>query len=690
MTSREQPVDPAATLEAQLDSASAQPPLSTNRASGESRGTIEINTTPSTVLESLINSQVNLLRASAALQTTHALLRALSDTRRRMPPPDSPTPRPASQVAPTLSMGPGHDAIVLSESAPERSSDVTGTDTIPMLDRWRPLRIQRRGGDTASGDPRLQRERDRVNQVFEDLRQARRRIEESFIVLYGEDDAHTGSSGSPRPTRPSSTSSLRFGPRPEPSQTQERRPWETYLRLRRAAQNDDSSTTLGRRVAARAAGGSSSGSADMRHPTPPTTAQRIMEIANDLQRDIASIAQQNAEVNRLVLRARASSVPPGSDPDAGHPPHTSSSGNTSSRNRTARLLPDPSQPAGYHESRRSRLRDDYLFNSELSLSQRDATAQTTPLPYTPFMRSQVRSTSVRHSHNGPPEESSISGRSLDAARHRVLQFLFEEGEQPPTSNTSDVEDDDPYSWFMASPMRRNETSDNRRSAVRQARERTSLMPSSLNYTDPLIAFEERRRMARESHRYAGQTTTTSATGNFSTRSRRGWARLDQDGDEIPTDEEEEYERNRAQMRARAIQLTSRSASLRLDFTQPEPVALEPPPTHQRLSFMPTTQTPLWPSTDSDVRVRISPLRGRGAGSSSDSSRPVTPRDEDSEDERRAELSPSLPSIGSAVPFTPSPLPLPRVDLSHNKRPAAKAKVIIYPAPVPGSAFYIAR
>ncbi|KAI0090026.1 hypothetical protein BDY19DRAFT_941997 [Irpex rosettiformis] len=41
------------------------------------------------------------------------------------------------------------------------------------------------------------------------------------------------------------------------------------------------------------------------------------------------------------------------------------------------------------------------------------------------------------------------------------------------------------------------------------------------------------------------------------RRRRGWARLDADGNEIPTDEEEEYERSRTHMRVRAQALTSR-------------------------------------------------------------------------------------------------------------------------------------
>ena len=72
------------------------------------------------------------------------------------------------------------------------------------------------------------------------------------------------------------------------------------------------------------------------------------------------------------------------------------------------------------------------------------------------------------------------------------------------------------------------------------------------------------------------------------------ARLDQDGDEIPTDEEEEYERNRAHMRERAHQLSSRftnreespyTFSYSASGTMPAP-----PPSFPRLSsvFTPTT------------------------------------------------------------------------------------------------------
>ena len=154
------------------------------------------------------------------------------------------------------------------------------------------------------------------------------------------------------------------------------------------------------------------------------------------------------------------------------------------------------------------------------------------------------------------------------------------------------------------------------------------------------------------------------------------ARLDHDGNEIPTDEEEEYERNRAQMRTRALQISQPPGRLRRNPFSTLPPIPPPPPPGRRLSFVPTTQSMLWSGPPSDdVRVRLNP-------SGADLDRPITPRDESDEEEYwHDDL--SVPStIGSSAPFVPSLLPLPRVDLTSTRKAQKAVRPIRVAGPMP--------
>lgn len=155
------------------------------------------------------------------------------------------------------------------------------------------------------------------------------------------------------------------------------------------------------------------------------------------------------------------------------------------------------------------------------------------------------------------------------------------------------------------------------------------------------------------------------------------ARLDHDGNEIPTDEEEEYERNRAQMRTRAMQISQPPGRLRRNPS----IALPPPPPQgRRLSFVPTTQGTLWPGPPADdPRVRINPARD---ASGADLDRPVTPRDESDEEEYWRDDPPMPLTIGSSAPFVPSLLPLPRVDLASTRKTRKDAGPIRIADPMP--------
>ncbi|KAH8086601.1 hypothetical protein BXZ70DRAFT_546380 [Cristinia sonorae] len=99
--------------------------------------------------------------------------------------------------------------------------------------------------------------------------------------------------------------------------------------------------------------------------------------------------------------------------------------------------------------------------------------------------------------------------------------------------------------------------------ARTLTEVTAVIPPHTMYPPipPPMTSQDARFRATEIARRAQNTIVRPSTlpestwdpdGNPFTRARtRGWARLDQQGNEIPTDEEEDYERTRAEMRARA-------------------------------------------------------------------------------------------------------------------------------------------
>lgn len=157
------------------------------------------------------------------------------------------------------------------------------------------------------------------------------------------------------------------------------------------------------------------------------------------------------------------------------------------------------------------------------------------------------------------------------------------------------------------------------------------------------------------------------------------ARLDQDGDEIPTDEEEEYERNRAHMRERAHLLssrfTNRDETPYADFNYSANTMPPPPPPYPRLSsvFTPTTLIDTLPFPDDDGHVRIN-LGTSGLQSSqsySDLRLPHWGRTR----ARRSTISP-IRELGSSAPFHASPIPWTAVDLTPTPQTKTRSKKII--------------
>lgn len=157
------------------------------------------------------------------------------------------------------------------------------------------------------------------------------------------------------------------------------------------------------------------------------------------------------------------------------------------------------------------------------------------------------------------------------------------------------------------------------------------------------------------------------------------ARLDQDGNEIPTDEEEEYERNRAHMRSRAQALSSRfmtgDESLLTDANYTSNNIPPPPPSQTRLSslFTPTTLSETLPFPD-DGYVRINLGTSSDVRNSRSFPDPSLPRWGRSR-ARRNTVSP-VRELGSSTPFHATPIPWTFVDLTPTSQPKARNRKIV--------------
>ncbi|KZT06230.1 uncharacterized protein LAESUDRAFT_759427 [Laetiporus sulphureus 93-53] len=532
-------------------------------------------------------------------------------------------------------MDPGQDAIALTGSGSE------AVNTLARLRREMATLLARPRSEFGEIDPQLD-----VSRTLDVVREARRRMEQ---LNQPSGDSRTQT----RLRAPQSAGPTRFGPRPEPSHHRlSAARWQSQPLSRSDFNSADASTTLGRRVAARTASGqsSSTNASQTLRDNPAETANEI------LARAMRYLAEHDEQMNAMVQRARSASVPPaasGSGADA------SQSGD---------------QPRGEDngEAERSSRMLSPLF---LNISPSPQTApQTDPLDAPAPLRSsqtsqsvptQTRPPNVRLSQAPPPEEIAqpIGGSS---------SWMFGEERALP-----DLDDDDPFSWLLPSRSR-----DEFLGLGGPVRTR-----EPYRFADAFIAPEERRRRDRAGQSMAYPQTTLSSRSDAdigqqraSRRPRRGWARLDPDGDEIPTDEEEEYERHRAQLRARALQLTSGQASRRFDVA---PLFPEPPPHQRRPLFMPTTQSVWQFSNDEDIQVRINPALP-SSDSLSDWERPITPREDDNESLAPTEIIPRGPPspelIGSSIPFSPSPLPLPLIDLSplkhtrHRKLSSANRRI----------------
>ena len=638
---------------------------------------------------------------------------------------------------PDTSMGPNHNAIVLSDTEPERRratfSEILATIEDLLHTQLDPHRPDSPLAFLREGRAALDLPAPRTATAGDDTQQAR------------------------RTSLMSNTAPFRFGPRPDSSTTsprpsQRRAIFESHLR---DAHSTDASTTLGRRVAARAAAGTSGSSRVARGPfsslmedlrrESPEVMDRFHTLENQYTReqDRHRITQHNANINNMVQEARAMGIPidegasgsraAESSGWSGFPSPLSSSRSSPVPEPLSAVARPPHPVATVHEASASALDPGTWRNNRSDNDARLPFAEQMAQLNAEMERQRERQNqllariSARHSVSafardnagGLRPSETVPSSDLTADRQVLGRRLVEAYENyrsdhsdfdallrvtamrestSTTGDLGDIEDDDPFSWLMPSRTPPAEPRRPNRSVWLTSRDR---LPQDWGaYSSTQFGAVAAGRLRRDRAGQTGTAATSSPGRNEGApltiggarRRRRGWgtcmssdtsyatnplpARLDHDGNEIPTDEEEEYERNRAQMRTRALQITQPPGRLRRYPSNGIPPIPPPPPPGRRLSFVPTTQSLPWsgPLGD-DVRVRLNP-------SGADLDRPVTPHDESDEEEYwRDELSVPL-TIGSSAPFVPSLLPLPRVDLNKTQKARKGAAPIRVADPMP--------
>ncbi|KAI0733943.1 hypothetical protein C8Q72DRAFT_503427 [Fomitopsis betulina] len=650
--------------------------------------------------QDLANSQASLLRATTALEETFARMRSLRDhiAARRTGSSATTTTAGTQTQRPDASMRPNHNAIVLSDSEPERRRATT-SELLAIIEDLR-----------AELDPQ------RPDGLLASLREGRAALDQPGprMATAGDDQLQTQ-----RTSLWPSTAPFRFTPRPESSTGSPRPPprravFESHLRA-------DSATSLGRRVAARAAGGTSGSSRvsfsslmeDLRRersrPTDP------MESLNTREQDTHRITQQNAAMNSIVQEARALGIPidegtSGSRP-AG-PPEWSDFPSPLSSSWSS-PIPDPLAPTGPPPSI-SHTYETSTATLDMDTGRRDPSESDTRPTFAEQMaqlNAEMERQRERQAHlfarisarqsasastrddarvvRPPGASSSSDSRALDRlatayenytadrSNYETLRAIAMRDPAPVTNEFGDIEDDDPFSWLMPSrtPVRVN------RSIWPTSRDRLpqdwSVYPASQFGT--ITSGRPRRDRTAQTSATAAAPPGRNEGGSSARHRRRGWARLDHDGNEIPTDEEEEYERNRSQMRTRAMQI-SQPGRLRQNPSTTLPPLPPPPPQGRRLSSVLTTQGLFWPGpTSGETRVRID-LAVDAPGADLD--QPLTPRDESDEEEYWRDDPPMPLTIGSSAPFVPSLLPLPKVDLASTRKAWKQAGPIRIADPMP--------
>lgn len=263
--------------------------------------------------------------------------------------------------------------------------------------------------------------------------------------------------------------------------------------------------------------------------------------------------------------------------------------------------------------------------------------------------------------SGRPPAAPIPSTDSGSRQRRTFSLSedHDNGSMPILADLDSDQDDDPYSWLMddtREPQAPIGGLDRRRSA---------------NHTGSEEAhYNQFLRSMYDTTALPVPVNEAPSSSNTNTRRRRGWARLDQDGNEIPTDEEEEFERVRTLVRAGRQPVSAQNftgSSYDLD------------PYEDGESTPPSPYLPFGLSGQSDPLLRNVDDYRQPAPASLESARQTRPPTVSLSQAlrprhryRHRAASP-LHDYSAATPFRANPLPWAPVDLNPPSRTRAKER-----------------
>ncbi|KAJ7102429.1 hypothetical protein B0H15DRAFT_768908 [Mycena belliarum] len=586
------------------------------------------------------DAQHSLRAASAALQAAY---RRIRQVRRSLVELTEPLPPSSDAEAQYLSgnIGPGHSALLLGTSPIDESSD-----TDDAID------FQSLRSNLAAVDRQTQEYLDRfAPSSWSDHHQPHSHPSVSELPRHRRQPVQL-------PSPSLSAEPIQHNPIPRRSML------ETQLARRRELLNpDDPSTFIGRRVAAREAAGPSR-SVEQSAPPQADLTLRAVELERELIHLRALSQQRRTDPGRADAMSRSDIIRAARSLDiesfrAGHRQQPQPSNISTSTNVPS---PNPRRWRAYRTSTSTGTRQ----NS--NTTQSSASARTHPdrlsilsnfsvqnlsTPTSAVTRDRPLLFEEPFSYTGQRRDSrDIAESPIGSERsYFIHRRVNADGDELVHNINLEWDEEDPLSWLMPGSRERPASETPDYSAFPRRRFGPSMFDDHENVRRPRVPppLPEPRR--------------------------RGWARLDADGNAIPSDEEEELERTRAEYRIRALYQARASAAAvtaRAELRVQSSVDV-PPLENERSSGAFAnliTRTSIAPD-DYPARETTSPrvrLNSRdaatahgqrtGFGSVIDSVLAVDSRPRQAQAQMTSDSGISAVSYGSTVPFVMDPLPIP--------------------------------
>lgn len=587
------------------------------------------------------DTQRSLHQASAALdaayrrirQVRHSLLE-LSD---RLP---NASPNPDAQTRLLDDVGPGHEAIMLTGGLVEEPIEAGA-----QADSERPQSSRRVSiiDRLLQHDPRMERPLSGGDHVSE------------WRPIYNDAD-----------NPPPHSTALHSPVSPIRSSIPPRRSLlETQLSRRREALLDDPNTALGRRIAAREAARDTSREAAV-HPQPNDIQQLVSVIDGDMQRF------------RIAARLRRSEPPPTEASDRLGDPELRSNRSLdyetlrrATQNPTSfrRFRPARVEPRQFSvQSSASHPSDRLSLLSNLSSVQNLATPTSSVLSRPLLFDEPVSYFQAADFSRRDSEARDVLGGDAVEDRSYIIRRMIDEDGEELIYNVRIPDDPGMMAADYALPPRPPRAPLRSNGATHQ---RNNTIQTSRTMPPPNVP---RRRGWGASDSFA--VAHTGADTSFI-------ARLDADGNEIPSDEEEELERNRAEYRVMALYRAQAEA----DGLDPSGFSLPPRP--RPVNLVPVTASIPSPSDDIDFadpfpRVRLSSRDPRShPGSVWDS---IATVDGNPSHRSQSALSPHdmepMYNSGYPSPFYADPLPMPLSEMVPPARKMRQGERLAAPVKVP--------